>query len=73
MNKSYLNFQTIEPLPIMNNPSANIMNEEIQSIEDAFVLEIEQPIMECRNKRYEQARRKRLKRKNGSKNKVRWR
>lgn len=29
-------------------------------------------IYECRNKRHEQARRKRLKRKNGTKNKVRW-
>lgn len=51
-----------------------INNEDIENINIPICPQsiIVENIYECRNKRHEQARRKRLKRKNGTKNKVRW-
>jgi hypothetical protein len=69
--QSFLSSQetTIQRMPqeiyrINNFPVVPSINEGL--------IEIEQPIYECKNKRAEQARRKRLKRKNGTNNKVRW-
>ena len=66
--QAHLNIIPNQPITEMSH------NQEIENRYNSICPQsiIIDNIYECRNKRHEQARRKRLKRKNGTKNKVRW-
>jgi hypothetical protein len=73
LNQPITNYSILPSNLNITRDDYKILNQNDQQNNNLQIIEFDEPVFDCRNKRFEQARRKRLKRKNGTKNKVRWR